>query len=106
MTTSDSDDIFSDFTARYTSKQGTTMSLLDFLDLCKADPSAYASSHQRMLAAIGEPIEFDSQTDPRSARLFMNSKIRIYPQFADFYGMEEVIEKAVAYFKHVSQGLE
>src|SRR5260221_11972845 len=36
----------------------------------------------------------------------MNRSIRIYPSFADFYGMEETIERIVGYFKHAAQGLE
>ena len=36
----------------------------------------------------------------------MNRTIRVYPTFADFYGMEETIERIVGYFRHAAQGLE
>ena len=79
---------------------------MDYLDLCKSDKSAYAITPERMLLAIGEPRVVDTRSDPRLSRIFMNKKIRVYESFNDFYGMEETIEKVVAYFKHAAQGLE
>lgn len=102
----DTDDIFGAFRTRFTEKLGTEMSLFEYLELCKKDPKAYASAPQRMLDAIGEPVEIDTSADPRLGRIFMNSKIRYYPTFAEFYGMEGAIDDAVAYFKHAAQGLE
>lgn len=32
--------------------------------------------------------------------------LKLYPAFRDFYGMEEVIEHIVSYFRHAAQGLE
>ena len=34
----------------------------------------------------------------------MNRSIKRYPAFADFYGMEETIERIVGFFKHAAQG--
>jgi serine protein kinase len=59
-----------------------------------------------MIAAIGEPEVIDTSTDPRLGRIFMNRSIKRYPTFADFYGMEETIERIVGFFKHAAQGLE
>jgi serine protein kinase len=67
---------------------------------------AYASASERMLAAIGEPEIVDTSHDSRLGRIFMNRSIRVYPSFADFYGMEETIERIVGYFRHAAQGLE
>ena len=36
----------------------------------------------------------------------MNRTIRVYPAFAEFYGMEETIERIVGFFRHAAQGLE
>jgi serine protein kinase len=36
----------------------------------------------------------------------MNRTIKVYPEFSDFYGMEETIERIVGFFRHVVQGLE
>ena len=36
----------------------------------------------------------------------MNRTIRFYPAFAEFYGMEETVERIVAFFRHAAQGLE
>jgi serine protein kinase len=82
------------------------LSLQDYLELCKKDPTVYASAAERMLMAIGEPELVDTRKDPRLSRIFSNKVIKIYPAFKDFYGMEETIEQIVAYFRHAAQGLE
>lgn len=92
------------FTARAT--DGETMSLHEYLELCKNDAMAYATAPQRMLNAIGEPVVVDTSKDERLSRLFMNRTIKTYPAFAEFFGMEEAIENVVGYFRHASQGLE
>ncbi|MBL4584910.1 MAG: PrkA family serine protein kinase [Pseudomonadales bacterium] len=98
--------IFSSYQSRYEVSQDEEFSLQEYLDLCKEDPSAYASSAERMLMAIGEPTIVDTSADPRLSRIFSNKVIQTYPSFSDFYGMEEAIEQIVAYFKHAAQGLE
>lgn len=106
MTVETGDDIFGSYADRYTTRQGTEMTLLEYLELCKSDPTAYMTAPQRMLHAIGDPVELDTSKDQRLSRIFMNGKIRVYPSFKDFYGMEKSIDDAVAYFKHAAQGLE
>jgi serine protein kinase len=98
--------IFARYQTRYEASQEEEMSLQEYLELCKRDPTAYASVAERMLLAIGEPELVDTRTDPRRSRIFANKIIKIYPAFRDFYGMEEVIENIVAYFRHAAQGLE
>lgn len=82
------------------------MSLSEYLEACRTDPSCYASAAERMLKAIGEPVMVDTSRDPRQSRIFMNRTLRIYPAFKDFYGMEETIEQIVGFFRHAAQGLE
>jgi serine protein kinase len=82
------------------------MSVQEYLDLCKRDRMAYATAAERMLQAIGEPELVDTRFDPRLSRIFANKVIKIYPAFREFYGMEEVIEQVVSYFRHAAQGLE
>ncbi|WP_144391315.1 PrkA family serine protein kinase [Pleionea sediminis] len=98
--------IFDNYQQRYEDHQQEEYSLQDFLELCKNDPMAYATSAERMLRAIGEPELIDTAQDPRLSRLFSNKVIARYPAFAEFYGMEESIEQIVSYFKHAAQGLE
>lgn len=98
--------IFSNYQARYSSIQQEEMSLQEYLDLCKEDPSAYATASERMLKAIGEPELVDTSRDARLSRIFSNKLIKRYPSFTEFYGMEEAIEQIVSYFKHAAQGLE
>jgi serine protein kinase len=66
----------------------------------------FAGPHERLLAAIGEPKMVDTSKDARLGRVFMNRTIRIYPTFNEFFGMEETIERIVAFFRHGAQGLE
>ncbi|MGB2338056.1 MAG: PrkA family serine protein kinase, partial [Alcanivorax sp.] len=60
----------------------------------------------RMLMAIGEPEMVDTAQDPRLSRIFSNKIIRRYPAFDEFYGLEDVIENIVSYYRHAAQGLE
>jgi len=98
--------IFSHYQTRYEEAKEEELSIQEYLDLCKQDPSAYASAAERMLMAIGEPTLIDTRKDSRLSRLFSNKLIKVYPAFKDFYGMEETIEQIVAYFRHAAQGLE
>ena len=91
---------------RFDSHLKEEYSLQEYLDLCKRDPSAYASAAERMLTAIGEPALLDTRSDPRLSRIFSNKVMRVYPAFKDFYGMEETIEQIVSFFKHSAQALE
>lgn len=98
--------IFERYQSRYEASREEVMSLRDYLELCKVDPTAYASPAERLLMAIGEPELVDTRDDPRLSRIFQNKVIRRYPAFADFYGMEEAIEQLVSYLRHAAQGLE
>ncbi len=98
--------IFNAYQARFEATREEEMSLQEYLELCRSDPSAYATSSERMLMAIGEPELVDTRDDPRLSRLFSNKVLKRYPAFREFYGMEEAIENIVSYFKHAAQGLE
>lgn len=98
--------LFDKIQNRYQNQRETTLSLPEYLALCREDPLAYMSPAERMLKAIGEAEVLDTRNDSRLSRIFSNRIIRRYPAFADFYGMEEVIEQIVAYFRHAAQGLE
>ncbi|MCW6507491.1 PrkA family serine protein kinase [Lichenifustis flavocetrariae] len=100
------DDVFTSFSRSYESRKAAEMSLADYLQACKSDPMMYASAPERILAAIGEPTMIDTAKDARLGRVFMNRTIRVYPAFAEFYGMEETIERIVSFFRHAAQGLE
>ena len=101
-----SDDLFRTYAQRFESRKETEMSVQDFLKGCRDDPMRYASAHERLLSAIGEPTTIDTAKDQRLGRIFMNRTIRIYPAFAEFYGMEDTIERIVAFLRHAAQGLE
>ena len=98
--------IFARYQTRYEALQEEEMSVQEYMDLCRNNRAAYASVAERMLQAIGEPELVDTRTDPRLSRMFANKMLKIYPAFREFYGMEEVIEHIVSYFRHAAQGLE
>lgn len=98
--------LFSDFAKSYQDRRTTEMTLVEYLEQCRTDPKLYASAPERILDAIGEPELIDTARDSRLGRVFMNRTIRIYPAFAEFYGMEETIERIVSFFRHAAQGLE
>jgi serine protein kinase len=100
------DDIFAHFARSYEGRKEAEMSLAEYLAGCRDDPMMVASAAERMIAAIGEPAIIDTAKDQRLSRVFMNRTIKIYPAFAEFYGMEETIERIVGYFRHAAQGLE
>src|ERR1700754_3334737 len=99
-------DIYSSFATRFEKTREDELSLEEYLALCKDNPAAYATAGGRMLTAIGEPEQINTRNDPRMSRIFANKVIKVYPAFREFYGMEEVIEQVVAYFRHSAQGLE
>lgn len=98
--------ILEKYKSRYDLHKPEEYNVMDYLDLCKDDRMSYASVSERMLHAIGDPVIVETRKDDRLSRIFMNRKIRIYPAFGNFFGMEDVIDNIVAYFKHAAQGLE
>ena len=98
--------IFGQYQTRFEDTQQEEYSLEEYLEICKSDPSAYATAAERLLLAIGEPELVDTATDPRLSRIFSNKVIKRYPEFDDFFGMEECIEQIVSFFRHAAQGLE
>ena len=90
--------------AEVTSRE--VISLEQYLERCKTDPSVYANVYQRLLTAIGEPVVVDTKNDSRLSRIFNNRVIRRYPAFDEFYGIEDVIDRIVSFCKHAAQGLE
>ena len=89
-------DVISNFAARFERTREEELSLEDYLAECKRNPLAYATAAERMLKAIGEPQMVDTRNDPRLSRIFANKVIKIYPAFAEFYGMEDAIEQVVS----------
>src|SRR5437879_8072060 len=98
--------IFGIYSRLYENRREVEYSLEDYLRACSDDPSFYAGAAERLLRAIGEPVMVDTSQDPRLGRIFMNRTIKVYPEFSDFFGMEETIERIVGFFRHAAQGLE
>ncbi|ARG96376.1 PrkA family serine protein kinase [Legionella micdadei] len=99
-------EFLANYTKRYVDNKAEELSLDEYLELCRTDPSAYANPAERLLMAIGEPEMIDTRHDPVLSRIFSNKVIPYYPVFKEFFGMEEPIEQIVGFLKHAAQGLE
>lgn len=100
------DVLFNTFARSFEARREVEMSFSEYLEGCRDDPLMYSNAAERLLAAMGEPLLIDTAKDTRLGRIFMNRTIRTYPAFAGFFGMEETIERIVAFFRHAAQGLE
>nr|NKB46867.1 PrkA family serine protein kinase [Legionellales bacterium] len=100
------DPFLAEYMNRYQKTQEEELTLQEYLELCRDDPTAYANQAERLLMAIGEPELIDTSDDPVLSRIFANKIIPIYHAFDDFYGLEEPIEQIVGFLKHAAQGLE
>jgi serine protein kinase len=98
--------VLEQYRTRFEARQQEEFSLSEYLEICRKDPTAYATAAERLLLAIGKPEFIDTSKDPRLSRIFSNKVIKRYPAFSDFYGMEEAIEQIVSFFRHAAQGLE
>ncbi|TWU54668.1 PrkA AAA domain protein [Rubripirellula tenax] len=101
-----STDILRLYSETYEREKQVKLTLKEFLDSARTDPSLYSSAAERMIDAIGEPVHIDTSGEARLGRIFMNRTIKTYPAFQYFYGLEETIERIVSYFRHAAQGLE
>ena len=99
-------EVFRLFSEDYRNYSQEEMSLQEYLLACREDKSMYASAAERMVDAIGAPKLLDTSRNERLGRIFANRTIKIYPAFADFFGMEDTIERIAGYFRYASPGLE
>lgn len=82
------------------------LSLADYLEQAKIDKTVYSTASERMVKAIGEPDIFDTSHDSRLRSIFEGRKIKIFPTFKNFFGIEQDIASIHSFFLHASQGLE
>src|SRR6202048_5535421 len=91
------DGIFGLYSRLYENRREVELSLEDYLGKCSDDAAYYAGAAERMLRAIGEPGMVDTSQDPRLGRIFMNRTIKVYPEFSDFFRIEETSERFVRF---------
>ncbi len=106
MSSTSATDILGGFKEDYEKKNSEPISMVEYLEKCQTDKSAYATPAERFLKAIGEPVLVDTSRDPRLSRIHQNKLINTYPAFEGFHGMEEAIQKIVDHMTHAAQGLE
>ena len=106
MTLPTEEPIFDEFAQSFEKHRPVEMTLKEYLEGCRTDPTFYSSAAERMMSAIGDAELVDTSRDSRLGRIFMNRTIKVYPAFKDFYGLEETIERIVGFFRSAAQGLE
>src|SRR3569832_1764682 len=60
--------IFDNYQSRYEGAREEELTINEYLEICKTDPSAYATAAERLLMAIGEPELVDAGGGRRRAR--------------------------------------
>lgn len=98
--------MFKSYKTKYDMNKPQTMDLDEYVKLLTSDPKVKRTPFERMLDAIGEPEIIDTSLNVRQSKIFGNRLIKVYQPFKDFYGMEDVIDRIVSYFKFAAQGLE
>ena len=99
-------DVIASTAARYERTRVEELSLGDYLAECKRNPLAYATARRAHAQGHRRAADGGHPQRPALSRIFANKLIKIYPAFAEFYGMEDAIEQVVSYFRHAAQGLE
>lgn len=95
-------------TAKISSSQPETMSVMEYLEECQTNKMAYANIGERILDALGEPerINTADHPDPRMARLHQSKTILQYPAFSEFYGIEDIVQQTVSFLRGHAAGSE
>lgn len=82
------------------------MKLFEYLEESRKKPEVYATAAQRLKKAFGDPVVVDSSKDTRLKRIFLNRKFKTFPEFGDFFGIEDALESIYETITAASQGLE
>src|SRR5690606_8437281 len=98
--------IFSHYQQRFETTSQEEYSLQEYQDLCKEDPTTYATAAERLLMAIGEPEQIDTSTDSRLSRIFCNKWIACYTALSDVHALGEGTYQILCYFRHAAPGVE
>ncbi len=82
--------------ARADAMKEETLSISEWMELCKTDSNAYASFSDRLLKAIGAPEIVDTKNADQQTRLvYGGNKVARYAPFADLYDSEKAVSKLV-----------
>ena len=81
--------IFNHYQSRYELKQQEEYSLQEYLELCRDDPSTFASASERLLSAIGEPEVIDTSRDCLKGSPVNESPLGLFDPVEDGTILEE-----------------
>lgn len=99
--------IFSKLATAVAGAKRETLTVEEYLEEAKVNPSVYATPHQRLLTAIGEPTIIDTSQHENLNIIFGSQKIRTYAAFSGHFGIYADIDMFVnGYLVPAAQGLE
>ena len=61
--------VLEQFRSNYSATQAEELSIEEYLELCRREPTTYASAAERMIAGISEPGLVDTRNEQRDAHL-------------------------------------
>lgn len=104
------DDIFSSFKKKHDDEQTPPMTLMEYFESCRNNPLNYASPAERLIQGIidrGTPEIIDTaQRNDDMRRVFQSRKIKTYPAFGDFYGIENTVIAVNDFLRAAAAGSE
>ncbi len=78
--------------------------LEEYLDAYESDAVFKLNTHGLMLRALGNVSEINTALDERLGRIFSNRVIRISPELADLYGIEDSVHRIIDYLRDGAAG--
>lgn len=80
-------------------------SMMEYLELVRANPEIAKLAHKRLYDMIISPgvTEVNLEENPRMQRIFKGEKVKVFKYFEeDFYGMEKTVNQIARYFHSAS----
>lgn len=98
--------IFDKMATRAAERKEVSMSLTEWAEKSKDDPSLYMTPAENILRAIGKPEEIDTaRLDPQTRRIFNSATIERYAPFNKFFDAEKTISHLVAFLRAGAEGM-
>lgn len=80
------------------------ISLVEYLDAFASESKFKMNTAGRLEYSLGDPTVVNTALDERLGRMFSKRVIRIYPAFADLYGIEDTIQRITDFLRVAAAG--
>jgi|GEM_PF-3443 len=97
---------FSKMKVRGAERKEVALSLAEWVEKAKTDPSLYKTPAENLVSSIGEPTKIDTALeDMQTRRVYESKTIERYKPFDKFFDAETVVSRLVTYLKEGAEGL-